>query len=102
MMCEPSRKDTQKNKEADNSKEVRKMKDKESVASKSGRLRHTKEVAELCGFEYSTKPYRFGGFFSGFQCEAIVKTIETLKAKVAELKRDVELIKEVKKNSEGK
>ena len=64
--------------------------------SHSTRLRATLSIAETCDFEYKTKPHKFGGFFSVFQLEKVVRTIEKLKAREQELKREIEIIKSIK------
>jgi len=68
--------------------------------SNSSRLRNTKAIAELCEFEYRTHTHKFGGFFSIFQCEKIVKKIEQLKAREAELKREIEIITSLQERRE--
>jgi hypothetical protein len=42
---------------------------------RSGRRRHTERIAELCGFKYSGISH-YGGFFSVYELEQIVKKLE--------------------------
>ena len=45
----------------------------------SARLRATEKIAQLCGFEYDLKQYPYGGFFSTFELEQIIKKLEGVK-----------------------
>ena len=60
----------------------------------SAKLRNTERIAALCDFEYDTRRHAYGGFFTGFQCEKVVRVIEGLKTKVDELTRENEVRKE--------
>lgn len=58
----------------------------------STRLRHSERIAELCGFEYDRGTNKYGGFFTVYQLEKVMKVIETLKAKNEELSHEVAML----------
>ena len=60
----------------------------------SSRLRHTERLAHLCDFEYNRNRHKYGGFFSVFQLEKLVRTIEGLQFKSEELKNENDILKE--------
>jgi hypothetical protein len=45
----------------------------------SGRLRATLRVAELAGFKYDDKRYKYGGFLSTYELEKIGRMLEEFK-----------------------
>lgn len=45
----------------------------------STRLRYTEEVASICGFTYNKHAHKYGGFFSVFELERIIKKINEKK-----------------------
>ena len=42
----------------------------------SARLRASERVAELVGFKYDTERYQYGGFFTTYELEMIIKELE--------------------------
>lgn len=49
---------------------------------KSARLRHTLEVARLCGIPYDDKKNPYGGFFDVYQLERISAKIKELEMRI--------------------
>jgi len=59
---------------------------------RSTRLRKTEEIAKICDFDYNTRKLKYGGFFSVYQCDKIVSTIEKLQARIKELETEKAII----------
>jgi len=67
----------------------------------SSRLRNSERVAELCDFEYNTRTSKYGGFFSVFQLEKIVRVLEELRVGNINLQVRIDELREVKKQIKG-
>ena len=54
---------------------------------RSAKLRYTERIAELCGFDNAKGKY--GGWFTVYQLEQIVRKVEGLQVQVDELKLQI-------------
>ena len=52
----------------------------ERLYRKSARLRHTLDIAEVCGFSYQITKSPYGGFFDVYQLEMILATLRKQRA----------------------
>jgi len=67
----------------------------------SSRLRNTERIAELCDFEYNKYKNKYGGFFTVFQVEKVVRTLEEKNNEIERLKAEIEVLKAKSNSDDG-